>query len=600
MIKLIKDLFRFLSPEQRRNFYTLQLLVIIMSVAEITGIAFVGLFVTIISNNELISTNNILIAIYNIINAKNSHEFIFFFGLFTLIGLAIGSFISIYTIWRMTLFAAKTGSEIGDRLFAYYLNQPWLFHVDNNSSFLTKQIATEAGRTTNRIIQPLLSLNGKVVLATFMSCAALLYNPALALVGLCIFTSSYILIFKLAKIKLTRNGQLITQSNAKRFSLMSEGFGGIRDLLLSRRQENLISQFRENGKTLAKGLGNNQTIAQAPRYLVELVALGSVIALVLFLLKSKSGNLLEILPILSIYGLVGLKLLPTLQAAYGHMAHIKGALPAFQAIQKDLEASLTQEKQNDIPNKNATQQLTIKNNILLKDIYFTYPGKKDIALNNITINISANNSIGIVGPSGSGKSTILDILLGYIQPQSGKILVDGNTLDNSQMQLWKNSLGYVPQSIFLADASILENIAFGLPIKKINLKMAQRAAKLAHLDEFINKQNSGIHCQIGEHGAQLSGGQRQRIGIARALYNNANILIFDEATSALDGIAEKLIMEAIHEFSEEKTIIMIAHRLNTVKNCNQIYYIENGQVSQQGTYDELLESNADFKKMALH
>jgi HlyD family secretion protein len=214
--------------------------------------------------------------------------------------------------------------------------------------------------------------------------------------------------------------------------------------------------------------------------------------------------------------------------------------------------------------------------------------------------IPANSVIGLVGASGSGKSTAIDLLLGLLTPQKGELCIDGTSITESNKRAWQNTIGFVPQSIFLSEGTIAENVAFGLPVKVIDLEQVKKAIQLAHLTELVEQLPNGLDTKVGERGVQLSGGQRQRIGIARALYNEADVLVFDEATSALDGITEKIIMEAIHDFSGQKTIIMIAHRLKTVQKCDTIYLMEQGQITAQGTYDELVANNAQFKEMAAH
>lgn len=238
--------------------------------------------------------------------------------------------------------------------------------------------------------------------------------------------------------------------------------------------------------------------------------------------------------------------------------------------------------------------------IALQDITFHYPGKQTPALDSLTIEIPANRVIGLVGASGSGKSTAIDILLGLIEPSAGQLLIDGQPLDAERRRAWQNTLGFVPQAIFLADASICENIAFGIPPDEIDEERVRHAAHMAHLDELLEQLPDGLNTRVGERGVQLSGGQRQRIGIARALYDDAEVLVFDEATSALDGITERMIMEAIHDFAGRKTIIMIAHRLATVRKCDCIYLMAHGKVVDQGSYDELASRNQTFKRMAEH
>jgi len=243
---------------------------------------------------------------------------------------------------------------------------------------------------------------------------------------------------------------------------------------------------------------------------------------------------------------------------------------------------------------------TQKKSIELKNITFSYPGKNQLALNNLSLSIQAKSVIGLVGTSGSGKSTLIDVLLGLITPQQGEMKIDGVLIDKKNLRSWQNTIGFVPQSIFLSEGTIAENVAFGIPKNQIDEQLVKKALKLAHLDQLVQSLEKGIHTKVGERGVKLSGGQRQRIGIARALYDEPQVLVFDEATSALDGITEKLIMEAIHDFAGKKTIIMIAHRLKTIEQCDQIFIIEDGSVVDKGNYPSLIKSNEKFKRMAMH
>jgi ATP-binding cassette, subfamily B, bacterial PglK len=330
---------------------------------------------------------------------------------------------------------------------------------------------------------------------------------------------------------------------------------------------------------------------------MELVAYGTVIFLILYLNKGSDGNLNSVLPILAIYSMAGLKLLPIFQTTYGNIAAIRSSLPAFGAIKKDLETSHMKIEQQ-ISRRQAQEHLIAKQNIKLENIEFTYPDKEIPALTQLNLEIPIGKVIGLVGFSGSGKSTAIDILLGLIKPQKGQLLIDGRPLTSEQTRAWQNNLGFVPQSIFLSDASIMENIAFGFPVTEINSERILKVAKLAHLERFIEELPDGLNTIVGERGVQLSGGQRQRIGIARALYCDVNVLVLDEATSALDGITESQVMDAIYDFSGRKTILIIAHRITTVKKCDIIYFMKQGKVVDSGPYSELVERNKSFRKMA--
>ena len=279
------------------------------------------------------------------------------------------------------------------------------------------------------------------------------------------------------------------------------------------------------------------------------------------------------------------------------VSQIRGNLSAFDAVRDDLRASSLTVAGSSVP---TGQRITPRSEIRFNNVVFSYPGKEEPALNDIDITIPVNGVIGLVGASGSGKSTAIDLLLGLIEPQQGGLFIDGKPLTEKNVRAWQNSVGFVPQSIFLADSSIRENIAFGLPPEAVDEEKVSRAVTMAHLDELLTELSQGLDTRVGERGVQLSGGQRQRIGIARALYHDADVLVLDEATSALDGITEKLIMDAIHDFAGKKTIIMIAHRLATVRQCDLIYLLQRGKIIDSGTYFELSERNEVFRRMAKH
>ena len=329
---------------------------------------------------------------------------------------------------------------------------------------------------------------------------------------------------------------------------------------------------------------------------MELLAFGAMISLVLVLLTTRDGNLSQVLPVLAVYALAGFKLLPALQQIYGSVTTIRGNTAAFDAIKTDLLASLT--LQNSQSSYASNIDLDSAKSIRLNNVSFNYPNKQTAALSNLTIDIPVNATVGFVGESGSGKSTTIDLLLGLIKPDKGQLLIDQTVIDSDNISAWQQHIGFVPQSIFLSEGSIAENIAFGLSAKDISLEKVKKAVKLAHLDALVESLPLGLDTKVGERGVQLSGGQRQRIGIARALYNDADILVFDEATSALDGITEKVIMDAIQELSGKKTIIMIAHRLKTVQKCDIIYLMEKGEIVDQGNYQDLINKNVRFRKMA--
>lgn len=598
MLKVIKQLFSLLTDRQLKQFYTLQVLVVVMAFTELLGIASIAPFMALVGDISILDTNSIFAKLYQLSGLNNPIDFLFYAGVIVLIMLTFSTIVSMFTVWKLSIFGARIGTEIADRLYTYYMRQSWQFHASGSSAQLTKQVSTEAARISVGIVQPLMQMNAKVVLALFISISIVIYDPIVAILGLSIFSLAYFILYRLVRKKLVSNGQKLSQVATDRFRLMNEGFGGIKDVLLLNRSHDFIERFQDSGKVYARAQGTNIAISQVPRYFIELIAFGAMISLVLVLIKLHSGNLGEVLPILAVYALAAFKLLPALQQIYSSISQIKGNVAAFDAVKDDLEQSF--ESQKVVSYSSKSTPIYIKKAITLNNIEFSYPGKDRPAVNGVNMAIPVNSVVGLVGSSGSGKSTLIDLLLGLLTPQQGTLCVDDVTITPENKRLWQDLLGFVPQSIFLSEGSIAENIAFGLPINDIDMSQVMNAVALAHLTELVEDLPNGVNTKVGERGVQLSGGQRQRIGIARALYHRAEVLVFDEATSALDGITEKIVMDAIHEFSGKKTIIMIAHRLKTVEKCDIIYLMKQGNIVDSGTYKELLEKNHEFRQMAAH
>ena len=594
MLKVIIELFSLLTPSQRKRFYVLQVLIVIMTFIEILSIASIVPFMALVGDPSVLERDNLLATIYLKYNFE-TYEFIFYLGVIVLISLTVASIVSIYITWRIAMFPPRIGTEIAHRLFSYYLDQDFLFHTKGSSSKLTKKISNESKRVSDQILTPLIYANARIVLVFFIILIMFLYDPLVLISALTIFISAYFILFKFVRTKLQSYGSNISEMLSKRFRLMSDSFGGIKDILLLGRSSNFKKLFLKTSDELAYSEGNIAVIERTPRYFMELLAFGSMIALVLYLVKNSQGNLGLLLPILSVYALAGMKLLPSLLLIYSSAATVKGNLAAYEAIREDLKNA----NKSNLPNHN-DHTFSKYNEINLKEVTFTYPDKINPALDQISLTIKANSLVGFVGTSGSGKSTLIDVIIGLIKPQKGEVTINGTSLNKQNLRAWQNKIGFVPQSIFLTEGTIAENVAFGIPYDLINYEQVERALKIANLKELVSKLEKGVHSTVGERGVQLSGGQRQRIGIARMLYYEAEVFVFDEATSALDGITEKTIMDAIYNFTGKKTLIIIAHRLKTVQKCDEIFMMENGRIIDSGTYQYLLQNNEKFKKMSDH
>lgn len=601
MFLLVQELFGVFTRSQLRRLLMLQSLMVLMAFAEVGGVTAIGIFMAVVADPNILNRANLIGKIYQISGVGDRGEFIYLVGVIALVVLVLTALISMLTVWRAALFSARVGQEMADRLFQYYMHQPWLFHSWGSSAELTKRIASDAYVVSSQVIYPLMQINTKVILTFFMILGLTILNPFVVLMALAIFGCGYVILYRMVRQRLMVNGKKISEIATRRYKLMSEGFGGIKDVLLLGRQAVFVNRFEASGDTLSVSLSTNDALAMAPKYFMDLVAFSSVILLFLYLTKNYQGDLTSVLPLLALYALAGFKVLPALQQIYHAVATIKGSSSAFDAIKEDLKSSLYFDSEVDASGKSAGAAVPIPaltQNIMLRDVTFTYPGKSQPALNSLSLEIPANKSVGFVGATGSGKSTLVDIVIGLLSPDEGKVLIDGVPLTRRNIRSWQNKIGLVSQSIFLSDASIRENVAFGIPLDSIDTSRVREVLARAHMDEFISELPDGIETRVGERGVQLSGGQRQRVGIARSLYHNPEILVFDEATSALDGITEKSIMEAINDFSGKKTIILVAHRFTTIQQCDIIYFIDKGRVIDQGTYEELVGGNVQFKAMS--
>lgn len=597
MIYFIKDLLDSMTLAQKKKFYFLQFFVVLTALLEVVSVFSIGPFMALVGNLDLLNSSPIYNAIYLSAGEPEPYVFLFWMGLVVLFFLFTASLISIVTVWKLSIFAARLGADFGDCLYEYYIGKNFLYHARVNSSFLTKQIATEVNRVTDNVIQPFVQINARIVACSCISFFIFLYSPLISVIGFVGLVLCYGLLFFFVKGRLAKNGRAISEASKKRYLLINEGFGAIKEIQLLNRERNLVSYFKLSGDIFAESYGTSNGLYNMPRYIMEFVVYSGMIALILALIVVHNGSLSDILPVMAVLGVAAFKLLPSFQQIYSGAAQIKSNLSAFEAIKDDLLAS----RKRKVPVEASSISLkAIKDaGLHLSNIYFKYPEKEHNAIDGVSLYIPPRSVVGIVGASGSGKSTLIDIMLGLIAPDSGEVKIGDERLDTSNVKFWQAHVGYVPQSIFLKDATIVENIAFGLPLTEIDFDKVSKAVKLAHLESFVEAQPDGLMTCIGERGVQLSGGQRQRIGIARSLYNDAEYLFFDEATSALDGITENIIMDAIDSMGGFKTIIMIAHRLNTVKKCSHIFFMQNGQIVDQGSYEYLLANNSSFKAMAV-
>lgn len=593
MNNIITRLLGTLTGPQKKQLFILQLLVVLSAILEVLTILIFGPFLTLVGNTQVLDKNTFVKKLYIFFGIHSNTDFLITIASFVLVSVLLSSIVSIITIRKLSYFAAEVGAEFGDRLYSLYMSKSYLYHSTINSADIIKKIATEVGRVTDNILQPIVQINARIATVLFISVFVILYNPIVAIFGVIIISLTYYVLFGVVKNRLLQNGKLISIAAKNRFKLLNEGFNAIKEIQILGREDFFIAKFKESGKIYSKSYGSSNSLYNIPRYIIEFILFFSMVILVLVFLLGDDNKFSTFLPTLAIFGIASLKLLPSFQQIYSGLAQIRSNMSAFDSINDDLINALANPSNSFIEIDER-----IFGNINLKNIYFSYPDQQKLAINGISIEIPFRSKIGIVGPSGSGKSTLIDIIMGSIIPHKGELHIGDVLITNKTAKKWRNNIGYVSQMPLILDGSIAENIALGINESDIDIKKLENSIKIAQIDEWIKALPDSYETIVGERGMKISGGQRQRIAIARAFYHNTEYLFFDEATSSLDTITESNIMKTIEEISGMKTILMIAHRLNTVKNCNWIYIVSEGKIKAEGTYKYLIENDEDFSSMA--
>lgn len=586
-MQTIKNFLFLFSFREIKKLILLTAMILIMGLLDMIGVASILPFVAVLTNPSLIETNSIINAIFNasiIFGIKDDKDFLFILGVLVFAMLVISLSFKALTVYAQHRFVQMREYTIGKRLFESYLRQPYSWYLNRNSADLGKNILSEIQAIIGNGLNPLIEIMAKGVIAIAMILLLILIDIKLALVVGLILGGAYSLIFYVLRSFLNRIGEVRLNSNKSRFLILSEAFGAIKEIKIKNLEKIFINRFDAPSKNYAKTTAQSQIAKNLPRFFLEAIAFGGAMLLILYLMMKK-GNFNEVLPVIALYIFAGYRLIPSLQQIYNSLTQLAFINPSLNSLVNDLK------NLSEIQSYDNQDNVLFKKKISLNNIQYSYPNSSRVTLKNINLTVNAKNVVGLVGSTGSGKTTIVDIILGLLETQKGTLEVDGKIITKKNIHIWQSIIGYVPQNICLIDDTIASNIAFGIDKKSIDLKSLEKASRIANLHSFVeNELEKKYQTIIGERGVRLSGGQIQRIGIARALYHSPQVLVLDEATSALDNQTEKAVMDAINNLSKNITIILIAHRLSTVKICDEIYLLNNGELKQQ-TYDELIKNN---------
>lgn len=577
---LLIRLFRHISGRRRRQFMFLLGLTVATSLAEVISLSAVLPFIGIITQPDQVFSQSSMTGLVKAIGFTSGAELVIPLTVGFAVAALIAGGLRLLLLWVSIRLGNAIGADLSIEVYCRTLYQPYSVHVARSSGEIISGITQKVGTATSVLISGVAVVTSTLLFAAILS-TLLAIDPLVAVIASGTFGSAYVALARLTRHRLVQNSQCIAKEQTQVVKSLQEGLGAIRDVLLDGTQKVYSNVYRKAIVQLQLANGENNFINQAPRYAME--ALGMVlIALFVLGLSNRPGGVSAALPILAMLALGAQRLLPLLQQLYGNWSVVMGSKTALADVLALLDQPLPVYAYQQEP-----EPLEFIDYIQIEKLSFRYQNEGSWILDDINLKIRKGERIGFVGSTGSGKSTALDLVMGLLEPTRGQILVDGQPISHDNRRAWQKIVAHVPQNIYLADASVAENIAFGVPKQEIDLERMRRAAKQARIAEFVESKPQGYGAIVGERGISLSGGQRQRIAIARAIYKQASVLIFDEATSALDAETELSVMESIDKLDANLTILIIAHRVTTLKNCNMIFKLEKSKVVGKYTYDQL-------------
>lgn len=577
---LLREFLRHLPTRRQRHLKLLFLLMLVGSIAEVVTIGAVVPFIALVSDPSVAESLPWFKGVLGQIDWQNSAASMVLPMSAVFLGIvATATMIRLILLYASNKLVFAIGQDIGVKVYRVLLHQPYAFHISRNTSDMLADL-NKVQMLLHGFLRPAMDGAIALILSLAILAALMAVDAGVSLGAGLLFTSIYLVIIRLFRSRLKINSKRIAETQGKRIRVVQEGLGGIRDVLLDSNQSHYASKFSRQDGEFRRAQAKNAFLGQAPRLVVEALGIAVIVALACFY-ATQPGGLPNALPALGALTLGAARLLPLIQKIYAAWAQYTGNMNVFQDVMAVLRlpSSLTQDDCHPI---------AFNREIQFIGVGYKYPDSTSNVISGITTRIPAGSRVGIIGKTGSGKSTLMDILMGLLEPTEGCIKIDDTVLDRSNRQAWQKRISHVPQHIYLADSSIAENIALGVPLEKIDHARVQRVAEQAQLSDLIQENRHGYETRVGERGVQLSGGQRQRIGIARALYKNSSVLIFDEASSALDTATETAVMESIRSLDGNMTIFLIAHRVQTLRDCDIVLRLEGGQLMEAGSYDDVV------------
>ena len=584
-----------LTERERRQYFLLIGLGVAIAALEIVNLASVMPFLAMLANPEVIQTNAYLSMAYYWSGAEDDRAFLTMFGLLVFCLILSSQILGALVSYKVIRFGQSCSHTVSARLMEQYLGQPYVWFLRNNTINLQRTLLQEVPQAVAGTVQPSFQIvaQGFVIIALVV--ALMSADPIAAIVIATAIGGCYGALIYALRPLLSRIGRDLIGYNKNFTMVVVDSLDAIKSVKLHGLEKLFIYSAEKHLFAHSKTAIMRNFISESPRYVFQALIFGSIVFAILFMLSRSDGNFAAIVPTLGLYAVAAARMFPASQAIYLSLNQMKASNAALDLVLGEFRRT---EATATALTESRPEPLRMTRSLTLHDVAFRFPGAAEPVLNGLDLAIAANTTVGIVGGTGAGKTTTVDIILGLLTPDRGTVRVDDTVLTPETVVRWQQRIGYVPQSIVLLDASIRANIAFGVPPQEIDDAAVERAARAAELHDFvINDLPDAYQTKVGRNGVRLSGGQRQRIGIARALYHDPDLLVLDEATSALDNITERQIIDSIQTLKSNKTIIMIAHRLTTVRQCDTIFLMEKGRVLAGGTYDTLYGSDKAFRQL---
>ncbi|MCH2154287.1 MAG: ABC transporter ATP-binding protein/permease [Phycisphaerales bacterium] len=593
MKQLASTTYGLLERHERKQLWLLITLMIGQACLEVVSIGSILPFMALLERPEAIHGIWFTEWAYQTFGFTSDRSFLIMAGVVVLALFLLVNLVNALSLWAQARFAWMRSFSISRRLFESYLNRPYRFFLTRNSADFTRNIYQEVRQIVTGLILPSVILLSKLISIALILLLLIYINWAVSIGLAILFAGTYALVFLVSRKALAQIGKRIVAANEECYRVTNEAFGGIKEAKLGALENAYVNAFSPPGHMVARMSSRRIVIAGTPRYLLESVAFGGMLAIVLILLGTSKG-VSEIIPTVSVFAMAGYRLMPALSQVFVAVANIRSSTASLDVVATDLN-----EDSSNFSDSEPSNPVPFKDEIVLDDVSFEYDQNNARVLDGINLKIKRGDSLAIVGPTGAGKTTLVDILLGLLEPSTGTMKVDDNVISRSHLRGWQQELGYVPQHIFLSDNSIAKNILLGTGNTAPDQERLAQAASIAGIHEFImNDLPNGYATHVGERGVRLSGGQIQRLGIARAIYANPSILFLDEATSALDTKTEQSVMAGIQSESDNRTVVIIAHRLSTIRFCDRIIVLEKGRIVDSGSWDELHDRCELFRELA--